>query len=89
MISCIHEGNRLHQSEHRKTGGFRRFARTQSEKVCAMAVVQGAHLKEIIVDAGESAKSLNRPGVARLLSLVDAGAVDAVIVAKLDRLTAA
>jgi site-specific DNA recombinase len=54
-----------------------------------MAVVQGAHLKEIIVDAGESAKSLNRPGVARLLSLVDAGAVDAVIVAKLDRLTAA
>jgi site-specific DNA recombinase len=52
-----------------------------------MAVVQGAELTEIIVDAGESAKSLNRPGMARLLTLVDAGAVDTVIIAKLDRLT--
>jgi DNA invertase Pin-like site-specific DNA recombinase len=59
----------------------------QSEKVRAMAVVQGAELVELIIDAGESAKSLNRPGMARLLSLVDAGAVDAVIIAKLDRLT--
>ena len=59
----------------------------QTAKVQAMAVVQGAELADVIVDAGESAKSLNRPGMARLLSLVDAGAVDAVIVAKLDRLT--
>jgi DNA invertase Pin-like site-specific DNA recombinase len=59
----------------------------QSEKVRAMAVVQGAEMAEIIVDAGESAKSLNRPGMARLLALVDSGAVDAVIIAKLDRLT--
>jgi len=59
----------------------------QSEKVRAMAVVQGAELVDVIVDAGESAKSLNRPGMARLLSLVDSGAVDAVIIAKLDRLT--
>src|SRR5580658_8793353 len=59
----------------------------QAEKVRAMAVVQGAELADVIVDAGESAKSLNRPGMARLMSLVDAGAVDAVIIAKLDRLT--
>ena len=59
----------------------------QTEKVRAMAVVQGAELAEVIIDAGESAKSLNRPGMVRLLSLVDAGAVDAVIIAKLDRLT--
>jgi DNA invertase Pin-like site-specific DNA recombinase len=59
----------------------------QSEKVRAMAVVQGAELAEVIIDAGESAKSLNRPGMARLLSLVDTGAVDTVIIAKLDRLT--
>jgi site-specific DNA recombinase len=45
----------------------------QTEKVRAMAVVQGAELAEIIIDAGESAKSLNRPGMARLLSLVDCG----------------
>ena len=59
----------------------------QTEKVRAMAVVQGAELVEILTDAGESAKSLNRPGMARLMSLVDAGAVDTVIIAKLDRLT--
>ena len=39
---------------------------------------------DIIVDGGESAKSLNRPGMTRLLALVDAGEVDAVIIAKLD-----
>jgi len=59
----------------------------QTAKVQAMATVQDAELIDVIVDAGESAKSLNRPGMARLLELVDAGAVDAVIIAKLDRLT--
>jgi DNA invertase Pin-like site-specific DNA recombinase len=59
----------------------------QSEKVRAMAVVQGAELAEVIIDAGESAKSLNRPGMARLMALVDSGAVSTVIIAKLDRLT--
>jgi len=59
----------------------------QTEKVRAMAVVQGADLVEVLVDAGESARSLHRPGMSRLLGLVDGGAVDAVIVAKLDRLT--
>lgn len=59
----------------------------QQEKVQAMATVHGAELVEMIVDAGESAKSLNRPGMERLLELVDRGAVDMIIVAKLDRLT--
>jgi DNA invertase Pin-like site-specific DNA recombinase len=59
----------------------------QTAKVQAMAAVQDAELVEVIVDAGESAKSLNRPGMERLLSLVDSGAADVVIVAKLDRLT--
>jgi len=59
----------------------------QTEKVRAMATVQGADLTEIIVDAGESAKTLKRSGMAKLLSLVDSGAVNIVIVAKLDRLT--
>ncbi len=59
----------------------------QEAKIRAMATVQGAELSEVIVDGGESAKSLNRPGVQRLLGLVDARAIDAVIVAKLDRLT--
>ena len=58
----------------------------QEAKIRAMAVVQGADLAEIIVDA-ESAKSLDRPGMERLLALIDARAVDVVIIAKLDRLT--
>jgi hypothetical protein len=36
-----------------------------------MALVQSAELTEIIVESGESAKSLNRPGMAKLLALVD------------------
>ena len=42
---------------------------------------------EVIVDGGESAKTMKRPGLQRILALVEAGAVQAVIVAKLDRLT--
>jgi DNA invertase Pin-like site-specific DNA recombinase len=59
----------------------------QTEKIKAMATVQGAELAEVITDGGESAKTLSRPGMARLLSLVDQGKVDTVIVTKLDRLT--
>jgi DNA invertase Pin-like site-specific DNA recombinase len=59
----------------------------QAEKIRAMGVVHGVALAEIIVDGGESAKSLNRPGMARLLAMVDAGEVRTVIIAKLDRLT--
>jgi DNA invertase Pin-like site-specific DNA recombinase len=59
----------------------------QTDKIRAMAVVQGADLLDVIVDAGESAKSLDRPGIQRLLTLVDARRVDAVVIAKLDRVT--
>src|ERR1700686_4379208 len=51
----------------------------QAEKIRAMALVQGAELSEIIVESGESAKSLNRPGMAKLLAMVEAGKVKAVI----------
>ena len=59
----------------------------QSEKIRAMAVVHNAELLDTIVDGGESAKSLQRPGMERLLAMVDGRRVQAVIVAKLDRLT--
>jgi site-specific DNA recombinase len=42
---------------------------------------------EIVRDERVSAKSLKRPGLERLLALVDAGEVDVAIVYKLDRLT--
>src|SRR5580700_1215295 len=59
----------------------------QEAKIRAMATVQSAELFDVIVDGGESAKSLNRPGLQRLLDLINAGKVDTVIIAKLDRLT--
>jgi DNA invertase Pin-like site-specific DNA recombinase len=59
----------------------------QEAKIRAMATVQGAEIVELIVDGGESAKNLNRPGMERLLSLVNEGKVQTVIIAKLDRLT--
>jgi site-specific DNA recombinase len=59
----------------------------QEAKIRAMATVRGVDLEEVIIDGGESAKDLNRPGVQRLLEMVENGKIDAVIVAKLDRLT--
>ncbi len=59
----------------------------QRSKIRAMAEVQGAESVEVIVDAGESAKSLRRPGMSQLLALVASGSVDTVIILKLDRLT--
>jgi site-specific DNA recombinase len=58
-----------------------------STKILAMATVQEAEIIELIVDGGESAKDLKRPGMDRLLTLVYERKVDTVIIAKLDRLT--
>src|SRR4029453_9126449 len=59
----------------------------QQAKIRAMAVVQGSEIVELIVDGGESAKNLDRPGMERLLALVEERKVEVVIIAKLDRLT--
>jgi len=59
----------------------------QTAKIKAMATVQSVELAEIITDGGESAKSLNRPGMQRLLDLIREGEVETVIITKLDRLT--
>lgn len=59
----------------------------QAAKINSMAIVQDATLCELITEGGESAKNMNRPGLQRLLSLVDSGRVQTVIIAKLDRLT--
>lgn len=59
----------------------------QTEKIRAMAVVRGTDVADVIIDAGASAKSLDRPGMTWLLAQVDGGAVHTVIIAKLDRLT--
>src|SRR5438093_2282962 len=59
----------------------------QEVKIRAMGIVQGAEIVDLIVDGGESAKNLVRPGMERLLALVNERKVDTVIIAKLDRLT--
>lgn len=47
---------------------------------------KGATL-EIISDGGYSAKSLNRPGIKKVMTLVKTGKVDTIIIHNLDRLT--
>ncbi len=59
----------------------------QRAKLEAWCVMQGAVLVRVEVDAGVSAKTLERPGLARALAALAAGEADALLVAKLDRLT--
>ena len=59
----------------------------QHSKISAQSSVSDLGLLEVIVDAGESAKTLERPGAQRLLQMVRDGLVDVVVIAKLDRLT--
>jgi DNA invertase Pin-like site-specific DNA recombinase len=48
---------------------------------------RGWEVVEWIEDAGYSAKSLRRPGIARALELLEAGEAEALVAAKLDRLS--
>lgn len=59
----------------------------QRTKLVGYASVYDLEVVETIVDSGESAKSLNRPGLQRALALLRSGAADGLAVAKLDRLT--
>lgn len=60
----------------------------QRHKIEAYAAFRGLELVEIVVDAGVSASKplADRAGGAKVLSLVESGAAEAVIAAKLDRL---
>jgi len=59
----------------------------QEARIAAYCTAMGWEVSETIRDAGESAKSLKRPGVATVLDCVRRGAVGRIVVAKLDRLT--
>jgi site-specific DNA recombinase len=58
----------------------------QTAKIAGLAAVKDHELIEVISD-DESAKNLKRPGVQRIIAMVKAGQVDAVIIMKLDRFT--
>jgi DNA invertase Pin-like site-specific DNA recombinase len=59
----------------------------QRSKVEAYAALYDLDLVAVEVDAGVSAKSLDRPALARALAELEAGRADALLVVKLDRLT--
>ena len=59
----------------------------QEEKARAYANLYDLDLIEVIIDAGESAKTLDRPGLQRALSMLKTGKAEALLVVKLDRLT--
>jgi site-specific DNA recombinase len=59
----------------------------QQAKLEAYAALYDLTVVETIIDAGESAKNLNRPGLQRALGLLRSGAADGLAVVKLDRLT--
>lgn len=59
----------------------------QEARICAYATALNISLDEVVVDAGQSAKSLDRPGVRRIIDGVKCGTIGAIIILKLDRLT--
>jgi len=59
----------------------------QRAKIEAYAVLHDLELVEVIEDGGFSAKSLDRPGMTKLLSLIRGRRIGVVVVAKLDRIT--
>jgi site-specific DNA recombinase len=59
----------------------------QQAKLEAYCLVKDWALAEVVQDEGYSAKSLDRPGMQRLLAMVETGQVQVVVVTKLDRLT--
>jgi site-specific DNA recombinase len=60
---------------------------SQRERVEAWARMYGHSLVDIVSDEGVSARSLDRPGMQRVLRMVERREVRGIIVAKLDRLT--
>jgi DNA invertase Pin-like site-specific DNA recombinase len=59
----------------------------QQAKLEAYASVYDLEVVATITDAGESAKSLNRPGIQQALKMLRNGEADALAIVKLDRLT--
>lgn len=59
----------------------------QRAKVEAYAALYEMELVDVVVDAGASAKTLDREGLTRALSMLRTGKADTLLVVKLDRLT--
>ena len=58
----------------------------QKSKIETYCQLKDLELREVIEDAGISAKNLRRPGVQKVLKLARGGEVDSIVVYKLDRI---
>ena len=59
----------------------------QREKLIAYAKLYDLELVEIIEDAGQSGKTLDRPGLKKALAMIRSGKAGGLLIAKLDRLS--
>lgn len=59
----------------------------QRARIEAYGLAMGRNIDEFVIDAGESAKTLRRPGMQRLLQRLENREIAGVIALKLDRLT--
>ena len=62
-------------------------AEAQEKRIRAYAAMKGIELDEVVVDLGEFSGDLDRPGITRVLELVNAGKATSVIVTKVDRIS--
>src|SRR5437879_2141274 len=86
------------QKRERKTIGYCRVSTdeqardgvsldAQEARLRSYALATARELSDVIVDSGESAKSLQRPGMQQILAGIRSGEIGAVVSLKLDRLT--
>ena len=59
----------------------------QEAKLRQYAALYDLDLVGVVVDSGQSAKSLKRPGLQQALAFLEAGEAEGLLIAKLDRLT--
>jgi len=59
----------------------------QRAKIEGYCQLYDLDLVAVVVDPGQSGKSLKRPGLQRVLSMLESGEAQGVVIAKLDRLT--
>ena len=75
---------RVSTEEQKRSGAGLAAQRSAIRQACE---TRGYTLMRIVEDGGYSAKSLERPGITTVLEELDAGNADALMVAKLDRLS--
>lgn len=59
----------------------------QQERLTAYAATHGMEVVDVVVDGGESASSLDRPGLQRALSIIAAGNANLLVATKGDRIS--